>query len=207
MNIKYYKIVRDLSFLKMILLLFRKKNISAFKVLVSKKTSLTLHKSSKIIVKKGFLVLNKKYLRNDPFPSLFAMGKNAKVIVEGTFFLYSGSRITINDGATLVLGSGYIDHNLSLSCYDKIDIGDDVSISENVVVRDSDNHKVLNFLQEKTKGIKIGNHVWIGMNVTILKGVTIGDGAIIAAGSLVNKNIPARSLAAGVPAKVIKNNI
>lgn len=45
---------------------------------------------------------------------------------------------------------------------------------------------------------------WIGANVTILKGVTIGEGAIIAAGSVVIRNIPAYSIAGGVPAKVIK---
>ncbi len=50
----------------------------------------------------------------------------------------------------------------------------------------------------------IGNDVWLGSNVTILPGVTIGDGAIIAAGAVVNRNIPARTIAAGVPAKVIK---
>jgi acetyltransferase-like isoleucine patch superfamily enzyme len=58
-----------------------------------------------------------------------------------------------------------------------------------------------------TQPIHIGNHVWIGMNVTILKGVQIGDGAIIAAGAVVTRNIPARCLAGGVPARVLKENI
>ena len=58
-----------------------------------------------------------------------------------------------------------------------------------------------------TKPIKIGNHVWIGINATILKGVTIGDGAIIAAGAVVNKDVEENSLVGGVPAKVIKKNI
>ena len=58
-----------------------------------------------------------------------------------------------------------------------------------------------------TQPIIIGNNVWIGTNVTILKGVTIGDGAIIAAGSVVTKNIPAHTLATGIPAKVIKENV
>ena len=49
----------------------------------------------------------------------------------------------------------------------------------------------------------IGNNVWFGENVTVLKGVTIGDNVIIGAGSIVNKNIPSNSVAVGVPAKVI----
>lgn len=54
------------------------------------------------------------------------------------------------------------------------------------------------------KSIHIGNDVWIGANSTILGRVNIGDGAIIAAGSVVNKNVPSRCIVAGVPAKVIK---
>lgn len=50
----------------------------------------------------------------------------------------------------------------------------------------------------------IGTHVWIGVNVTILPGVTIGDGAIIAAGATVTKDVPPHTLAAGVPARIIK---
>ena len=49
--------------------------------------------------------------------------------------------------------------------------------------------------------------MWRGMNVTILKGVHIGTGAVIAAGAVVTKDIPAGCLAAGVPAKVIRENI
>lgn len=51
--------------------------------------------------------------------------------------------------------------------------------------------------------VKIGNNIYFGKNCTILKGVTIGDNCIVGAGSLVITNIPANSVAAGIPAKVI----
>lgn len=76
-----------------------------------------------------------------------------------------------------------------------------------MIIRDSDNHTIHYDGFEKSKPIIIGNHVWIGMRATILKGVTIGDGAIIAAGAVVTKDVPARCLVAGVPARVIKENI
>lgn len=52
--------------------------------------------------------------------------------------------------------------------------------------------------------ISIGNNIWIGADVCVLPGVTIGDNCVIGAGSVVNKNIPAGSLAVGNPCRVIR---
>jgi len=57
---------------------------------------------------------------------------------------------------------------------------------------------------EKALPIKIGNNCWFGANVSVMPGVTIGNGCVVAAGAVVTKDIPDNSLAAGVPAKVIK---
>lgn len=53
--------------------------------------------------------------------------------------------------------------------------------------------------------IKVGNNVWFGCSVTVLPGVTIGDGAVIGAGSTVTKDVPANTVAVGVPARVVKH--
>ena len=55
--------------------------------------------------------------------------------------------------------------------------------------------------------VVIGDNVWIGDKVTVLPGVTIGDGAVIAANAVVTKDVPAYSVVAGNPAKIIKQNI
>ena len=52
--------------------------------------------------------------------------------------------------------------------------------------------------------VKIGNHVWIGANVTILPGVTIGDWAVVAAGAVVTKDVPELTVVGSVPANVLK---
>ncbi len=54
------------------------------------------------------------------------------------------------------------------------------------------------------KSVEIGNDVWLGANSVVVAGVKIGDGAVIAAGSVVTRNIPPYSIAGGIPAKVIK---
>ncbi|MBO0360785.1 acyltransferase [Hymenobacter sp. BT186] len=139
--------------------------------------------------------------------ALLALAEQATLEVPGNFTIYSGARIYVNKGATLVLGSGYINHNASITCLHRIEIGQDVAIADNVTIRDSDDHDILSSPHVKTSPIKIGNHVWIGMNVTILKGVTIGDGAIVAAGAVVTRDVPAGCLAGGVPARIIRQNV
>ena len=52
--------------------------------------------------------------------------------------------------------------------------------------------------------VKLGKNVWVGAHATILPGVTVGDNAVIAAGAVVTKDVPAYCVAAGVPARVIK---
>ena len=105
------------------------------------------------------------------------------------------------------MGSGFFNSNIKIRCHEKIEIGENVAISHDVTIMDSDAHEGLWKGYKKTKPIKIGNHVWIGTRATILKGVTIGDNAIIAAGSVVTKDVPSNTVVAGVPAKVIKTNI
>ena len=89
-----------------------------------------------------------------------------------------------------------------------IDIGDNVLIGPQTVIWGRD-HGILkkdliaNQPHKKEK-IIIGNDVWIGAHATILKGVTIGNGAVIAAGSLVLKDVPEYAVMGGVPAKILK---
>lgn len=150
-----------------------------------------------------------KWSQKDTNASLLVVRENAKLNVLDKFRIYSGAKIYVNKGAILSLGSGYINHNLNLSCFYQIEIGHNVAISENVSIRDSDNHTIIkdDIKSVPTQSIKIGDHVWIGMNVTILKGVVLGNNVVVAAGSVVNKSFPDNVLIGGVPARVIKHDI
>ena len=132
--------------------------------------------------------------------------QNADVEIKESFSFYSGCEVYVYKNAKLEIGSGYCNCKSSIYCYDSISIGDDVIIGNDVIIRDSDNH-VINGRTKKSAPIVINDHVWIGMRATILKGVTIGEGSIIAAGAVVCNDVPPKTIVAGVPAKVIKENV
>lgn len=133
--------------------------------------------------------------------------------LKGSFYVpYSDSRIVIGDRV-----------GISSSCLwakERITIGNDVHIGGDCLLMDNDAHPHdyrqcrLSFCQEVREDdysklipsapIEIGDDVWIGARCIILKGVHIGARSIIAAGSVVTKDIPADCIAAGGPAKVIK---
>ncbi len=185
----------------------RNTNQRGFSAVAMKGSRVSLAKTSELSVRQGRLTLNAKWSKKDPSASLLALGENARLICEGSFDFYSGARIYVNRGATLQLGGGYVNHDLRLSCFDSITIGKGVVISENVTIRDSDDHTIVGSEKPMTQPVVIGDHVWIGMNVTILKGVTIGNGAVIAAGAVVTRDVPANALAGGVPARIIKSGV
>lgn len=93
----------------------------------------------------------------------------------------------------------------------RISIGEDCMFSGEIEFRTGDSHSIIDNETKKrinmAQNIEVGNHVWIGARSIILKGVSIGNNSIIGTNSIVTKNIPSHSVAAGIPAKVIKNNI
>lgn len=139
-------------------------------------------------------------------PSQIKLLQKSMLKVKGVFKVYTGFSIVVKEGAILELGSGYISDNSTIHCYKSITIGNNVAISSGVTIRDSDDHSINDNINI-TSPIIICDNVWIGINATILKGVTINKGCVIAAGAVVTRDVPENSLAGGVPARIIKNNI
>ncbi|MBD0304315.1 MAG: hypothetical protein ICV85_19810 [Tolypothrix sp. T3-bin4] len=84
-------------------------------------------------------------------------------------------------------------------------------LAYDIDIRCGDSHSIIDLSTGKrvnyAKDIKINDHVWIAAHIQILKGVTVGSNSVIATGAVVTKDIPSNSIAAGVPAKVVKTNI
>ncbi|WP_051650391.1 Coenzyme F420 hydrogenase/dehydrogenase, beta subunit C-terminal domain [Selenomonas sp. AB3002] len=167
------------------------------------------HSTAKIITNSNSsLILNAGKLPGSNSDCLIEMDEGSKIIVEGNFKIYHSCRIKVHKNAVLTLGNGYMNTNSIVVCAKSINIGDAI-IAPNCYIVDSDYHKILEDgkVINPPAPVKFEGHVWLGQNVTILKGVTIGRGCCIGAKSLVTKDIPADSLAVGVPAKVVRSNI
>lgn len=104
--------------------------------------------------------------------------------------------------ARIIIGDHVEMSGCSIVCNDSITIGNNVLFGANCQIGDRDGHQ--DRYASKPAPIIIEDGVWLGMNVTVLKGVTIGKNSIIGANSLVTKDIPANCIAAGSPCKIIK---
>ena len=111
--------------------------------------------------------------------------------------------ITTEKDAKLKIGNNVGLSGSSIWCFKEVEIEDNVKIGANTLITDGDAH-LDDPRAGEIKPVHISKNVWLGMNVTVLKGVTIGRNSIIGAGSIVTKNIPDNVVAAGNPCKVIR---
>lgn len=156
-------------------------------------------------------------------------GFNSSINMCGGGGIRIGNGTTI-EGAVNIFKQGsfeigtdsYIGEYSKIFCFGKVTIGNNVLISHSCTIMDSDTHSTDyierhrdvvasqagsprdEFNRLKVKNVTIGNDVWIGCNSIILKGITIGDRSIIAAGSVVNKDVPSDVIFANGEFKEIK---
>ncbi|WP_295153811.1 DapH/DapD/GlmU-related protein [uncultured Brachyspira sp.] len=146
--------------------------------------------------------INSKYHSADEVRKLFEKLTNEKIDESFTLFppFYTdfGRNIKIGKNVFFNCGCSFQDRG-------GITIGDNVFIGMNVIISTL-NHGI--DLKERSitypSKVTIGNNVWIGSGANILGGVTIGDNSIIAAGALINKDVPSNVIVGGIPAKIIR---
>lgn len=135
---------------------------------------------------------------------------NGELYLQDGVFIYAGVRIIVADKGRVTIGENTsIAANTYILSRNEISIGNDCAISWDCQIMDSDFHEILygNEAGFKDAPIIIGDHVLICSKVTILKGVRIGDNVVVAANSVVTKDIPAGCVAAGNPAMIVKKNV
>jgi acetyltransferase-like isoleucine patch superfamily enzyme len=113
-------------------------------------------------------------------------------------------RLDVAAEATMSIGANaFLNHGSAIHAERHVEIGDNVRIGEFAMISDTDYHEVHEGAGVRVAPVSIGNNVWIGRRAMVLPGVTIGDHAVIGAGAVVTRDVPSRSIATGVPARVV----
>jgi acetyltransferase-like isoleucine patch superfamily enzyme len=156
---------------------------AVFRLAGARSAIVTVDGRHPVLVTAGSITCGRLILRCKTIPIEVGAAKNGSLVL--------GERVFINTGATVVANH----------C---IEVGDDCLIGDLAAIFDSNHHPLEPSRPTRIAPVRLGANVWVGRSATILPGVTIGDHAVIAAGSVVTEDVPARTLIAGVPARPIR---
>lgn len=137
--------------------------------------------------------------------SVVRIRPGARFVVDGVVSLQRGVRVVV-DGGELRIGHGTNINGLTkILVAESVRIGAECTLSWDVQIMDNDFHAItVDGTERPSKApVLIGDRVWIGTRAVILKGVEIGTGAVVAAGAVVNRDVPPGTVVAGMPARVV----
>jgi acetyltransferase-like isoleucine patch superfamily enzyme len=114
------------------------------------------------------------------------------------------NRLTVYPAARISIGPRALVNGAMIVAKQEVRVGADARLAFGVRVLDADLHDFDQGTPERVEPVRIGERVWLGANVLVLRGVTIGDDVVVAAGSIVIRDLPPRVLAVGTPAAPIR---
>lgn len=114
------------------------------------------------------------------------------------------NRLTVFPGGRIEVGARTLVNGAMLHAKREIHIGEDSMIGFGARIFDADLHPLDSETPERMEPVRIGDRVWIGTDVIVLRGVTIGDDVVVGAGSVVTRDLPPRVLALGAPARPVR---
>ena len=172
----------------------------------------TLVKNSHIIVEgsNNILYIDKETLLTNSYIKI--EGNDNKIFIGANCCLKNLTIDMKNENSVIKIGDKTSIEEARITSFEpyKIEIGKDCMFSADIVIMNTDVHKIYDTTTKlKTnegKEISIGNHVWLGIRTIVLKGVNIGDNSIVAAGSIVTKDVKANTVVSGNPARQVKEN-
>lgn len=151
------------------------------------------------------------YIKNTLF---YIRGNDHRILIRQNCSIGGGELwIEDNNGTLIINKDTSIEHaHLAVTePFSILEIGKDCMLAKYVEIRTGDSHSILDMDTglriNKAANVYLHDHVWIGAHSKILKGVTIGSNSVIGTASVVTKNIPSNAIAAGIPAKIIRENI
>lgn len=151
----------------------------------------------------GFCFLGKRV-------ELTVDAEKAKLIIGRWAHLADGVRLRAHEGVLRVGEKAVLGHDLTVNCWLDTEIGARTIIGDRVYVCDFDHVTADPQVPIKDQGlvkspVRIGADCWIASHVVLVRGTDLGDGSVAAAGAVVRGVVPARSIVAGVPARVVAN--
>lgn len=164
-----------------------------------------LDNGAKVILH-GSLLFGKPQIPGSKKETWLWLEENATLEINGLCFIGGDSYIRVVKDGKLSIGNCFINDNFQITCGSNISIGDKTVIARDVTIRSFDGHTIETPGFEISKPITIGKHAWVGQGVSIMKGVTVEDDAILAAHTLVTKDVKSYTIVGGNPAKVIKTD-
>jgi acetyltransferase-like isoleucine patch superfamily enzyme len=157
------------------------------------------------IVTEGMVFLGKRV-------ELYARRGYGRLVVGRWVHIGDGNAIRAHEGTLRIGDKCVFGKDNTVNCYLDIEFGEATIVADWVYVCDFDHVFADIHVPIKDQGIvkspvRIGPDVWIGTKATVLRGVTVNRGCVVAANAVVNKDLPAYSVAVGVPARVVRNRV
>lgn len=119
------------------------------------------------------------------------------------------TELGVGPGGTLHIGSRtFVNYGTSIAAGESVTIGANCLIGTHVLIADNDFHRLEADRRNEapdTDPVVLADNVWIGQRAMVLKGVTIGENSVVAAGSVVTKDVPANTVVGGVPARILRD--
>ena len=137
------------------------------------------------------------------------IGRRARVRCGRWVWIGHGSKIRCHEGEVSIGDKTVLGQECTISAYQHVSIGEQCILADRVMLIDFDHNVAETERPIRVQGIykrdtRVGSNVWIGHAAQILRGVTVGDNAIIGAGAVVTKDVPANAVVGGVPARLLR---
>jgi len=142
---------------------------------------------------------NVEIIKRDGGAQLLKLGRGVR-IAEHARLIFEGP-----DGVIEIGDDTFLNARCEIRAREHVKIGSGCRLAFDVIVMDTNHHDLEG--TATTRPTVVGDRVWIGARALILRGVSIGDGAVIAAGSVVTRDVPDRTLVGGNPARTIRTQV
>lgn len=174
----------------------------------SRGKAVIVDKASYRKIRLGFPCLRDRDAREERM----VLALDGKLVFQGEAFLAGGMKLNIEENGMVTFGRSFFSSGpCEIVCEREIEFGDDCAVSWDTLFMDTDSHTVWDSKKERKnhdRGIKVGEHCWIGCRATVFKGVHIPDNCMVAGCSVITKSFEKENcMIGGNPCRILREDI